>query len=336
MAKHKIIVILGPTASGKSALAVELALRFSGEIISVDSRQVYRGLDIGTGKIAKREMRGVQHHLLDVVSPKKGFSAQNFVDLARKKIFEIAERGKVPIVCGGTGFYIDALVGRVPLPNVSADPALRRKLDAQSADQLFSYLHRLDPRRAAAIDKHNKRRIIRSIEIARALGRNPKPRARNEYDVFWAGLMLAPNELRTRINKRLRERLKRGMIAEARRLHRSGLSYKRMHELGLEYRSLARFLKGEITRAELETELQYAIWHYAKRQMTYWRRNKSIHWCNPHESAAIFEVVENWKKPARLSRKYFLRISPCYPGILQCAKARCISRFDPCETPSPF
>ena len=294
MAKQKLIVIIGPTASGKSALAVELAKKFNGEIISADSRQVYRGLDIGTGKITKKEMKGVAHHLLDALSPKEIFTAQDFVTQAGEKVKEITARGNIPIACGGTGFYIDALVGRVPLPNVSADPELRAKLDTQTLAELFSYLGRLDPRRASAIDKYNKRRIIRSIEIALALGRNPEPSSRETYDVLWLGISPSPDALRTRINERLNDRLRIGMIAEARRLHAGGLTYKRMDALGLEYRSLARHLQGDISRKELEAELQSDIWQYARRQKTYWKRNKAIRWFEPRTSAALIKEVENW------------------------------------------
>ena len=301
MTPQKMIVLVGATASGKSALAVEIAKAIGclpaagqGEIISADSRQVYRGLDIGTGKITKKEMRGVPHHLLDIAVPKTVFTAQDFVTLAREKIEDISLRGDVPIVCGGTGFYIDALVGRVPLPNVSADPELRQKLDEQTLAELFSYLGRLDPRRASAIDKYNKRRIIRSIEIALALGKNHKLASRETYDVLWLGISLSPDMLRARIDARLRERLQKGMVAEARRLHAGSLTYKRMDALGLEYRSLSRFLQGRIDKKELELELQNAIWHYARRQMTYWRRNKNIRWYQLENTGQLFRDVERW------------------------------------------
>src|SRR3989344_3314232 len=292
--KQKVLLIVGPTSSGKSTLAVELAKRFNGEIISADSRQVYRGLDIGTGKITRKEMRGVVHHLLDVESPKKIFTAQDFVEQAGEKAEEISSRGNIPIVCGGSGFYIDALVGRVPIPNVAPNPELRAKLDTQTLAELFSYLGRLDPRRASAIDKYNKRRIIRSIEIALALGKNPKLSSRETYDVLWLGISPSPDTLRANINKRLKDRLRIGMIAEARRLHAQGLTYKRMDALVLEYRSLSRFLKKKIDRNELEQELQSAIWQYARRQKTYWKRNKAIRWFEPRTSAALIKEVENW------------------------------------------
>ncbi|RJQ35210.1 tRNA (adenosine(37)-N6)-dimethylallyltransferase MiaA [Candidatus Parcubacteria bacterium] len=288
---QKIIVIVGPTSSGKSALAVELAKKLSGEVISADSRQVYKGLDIGTGKITKREMKGVPHHLLDVYSPKKTFTAHDFVVRGRKAIDDIASRGKLPIICGGTGFYIDALVGRITLSDVPANKKLRAELDKKTAEQLFTILKRRDQNRAQSIDQHNKRRLIRALEIAQSPKSDPLRSDLRGYDVIWVGIAPERDELRRRIDVRLRDRIKTGMIAEAKRLKKAGLSYKRMESLGLEYRSLARHLKGIISKEEMESELQSAIWQYAKRQKTYWRRNKDIEWFFPNSNAAIFKKI---------------------------------------------
>ena len=163
--KQQVLIIVGPTSSGKSALAVELARKFGGEVISADSRQVYRGLNIGTGKIAKREMRGVRHHLLDVASPKKYFSADEFVRKGKVALSNILQNDKMPIIVGGTGFYIDALVGRIALPNVPPDKKLREKLEKKTAAQLFAMLKQRDPRRAKTIEPQHKRRLIRALEI---------------------------------------------------------------------------------------------------------------------------------------------------------------------------
>ncbi len=296
MEKQQLIVLVGSTASGKSALAVEIARRINGEIISADSRQVYRGLDIGTGKITKHEMRDVPHFLLDVASPKKVFTAQNFVARARGTIDDISSHGSMAIICGGTGFYIDALIGRVALPDVLANTRLRARLDKKPVAELFQQLKQIDSRRARSIDRNNKRRLIRAIEIAMAIGQNPRPIRNQPYDVVWIGLEMRPNELRKRINKRLHHRLQHGMITEAKRLHNAGLSYKRMHDLGLEYRYLARFLQGKISRSELDRELETAIWHYAKRQMTYWRRNKDIRWSQDASSLRILKIIQTWRK----------------------------------------
>ena len=178
--KLKIIVILGQTATGKSDFAVQIAKRVlavsrvESEIISADSRQVYKDMDLGTGKITKKEMRGVPHHLLDVASPKKIFSVSDYQKLADKKIQEIFSRGHIPILCGGTGFYIDALVNGTVLPEVAPDKILRKKLDKKSTSELFKILKKLDINRAKSIDKNNRVRLIRAIEIAKTLGKVPK------------------------------------------------------------------------------------------------------------------------------------------------------------------
>lgn len=276
--KPKVIVIVGPTSSGKSALAVELARKINGEVVSADSRQVYKGLDIGTGKVTKREMKQVPHHLLDVASPKSVFTAQDFMKKARAAIVGIAKRGKVPIVAGGTGFYIDALVGRIVLPDVPRNARLRAKLEKKTTTQLLVLLKKRDPRRAKTIEPHNKRRLIRALEIAHALGKVPSSQKRELYDVLWIGIDTPFATLEKKIRARLRARMRQGMIAEAKRLWRSGLSYKRMETLGLEYRALARHLQGETSRDAMLQELEREIRRFAKRQLVYWKRNTDITW----------------------------------------------------------
>lgn len=276
---QKIIVIVGPTASGKSSLAVKLAKKLKGEVISADSRQVYKGLDIGTGKITKKEMHGVPHHLLDVASPKKVFTANEFVELGRKAIDDIISRGKMPIICGGTGFYIDALLGRIALPAVPPNPKLRAQLAKKTAAQLFAMLTKLDPRRAKDIDAQNPVRLIRAIEIAKALGNVPASKPEPlPYAIEWIGLKPDEKKLRTKIHKRLHDRMKYGMLREAERLHNAGLSYKRMDQLGLEYRYLALLMQKKIDRAEMLEKLENEIWQYAKRQLTYFKKNPEIEW----------------------------------------------------------
>lgn len=277
--RNRIVVIVGPTASGKSALAVKLARKLKGEIISADSRQVYKSLNIGTGKITKKEMRGVPHHMIDIASPKKIFTVNEFVTRGRYAIEDIFKRGKTPIICGGTGFYIDALVGRVAVPKVAPNPKLRRTLENKPASQLFAMLRKLDPRRARDIDAQNPVRLIRAIEIAKALGHvprsNPEPLP---YAIEWIGISVKSAMLKKKIHRRLLARMKQGMVEEARRLHKNGLSYKRMNDLGLEYRYLALFMQKKITKKDLLEKLEQEIWQYAKRQMTYWKRNGEIKW----------------------------------------------------------
>ncbi|MCE9541510.1 tRNA (adenosine(37)-N6)-dimethylallyltransferase MiaA [Candidatus Kaiserbacteria bacterium] len=296
--KQKVLVIVGPTASGKSALAVVLAKVFNGEVISADSRQVYTGLDIGTGKITKREMGGLTHHLLDVASPKKDFSAGDFLRLGSKAIADINRRRKLPVIVGGTGYYIDALVGRIMLPDVVPDEKFRASLSKKNPAQLFALLKKADPRRASSMstpsERNNRVRLIRALEIAQAIGKSPSPKVSPSYDVLWVGIRPPLEELGRKISARLHSRIRRGMIAEARRLHAAGLSYKRMEALGLEYRSLARFLQKKISKNEMESELQRDIRRYAKKQLAYWKRNPDITWYKPKDKTRIPAAVRTW------------------------------------------
>jgi len=288
---QKIIAIVGPTAVGKSALAVRLARTFNGEVISADSRQVYKGLDIGTGKITKKEMRSVPHHLLDVANPRRQFTVVDYQKLACEKIKEIHSRGNVPIIVGGTGLYIDTLLGKFAIPDVPPSPKLRRRLEKKPLEALFALLQKLDPRRAKAVDPRNPRRLVRAIEIAKALGRVPRysvilKNNRIPLETLSVGLTLPKEHLRRKIRSRLTKRVE-GMTREAGRLHAKGLSWKRMEELGLEYRYISRYVRGLFTRDEMLQKLETEIWHYAKRQFTWFKRNKEIKWFQPTEKQAI-------------------------------------------------
>lgn len=276
--KPKIIVVCGPTATGKSDYAVTLAKKIGGEVISADSRQVYKGLDIGSGKITKKEMRGVPHHLLDIASPKSTFTVERFQKLGRKAIADILKRGKTPIICGGTGFYIDTLVYESSFPAVPPNKALRAQLEKKSVEELFTLLQEKDPDRANTIDSKNKVRQIRALEIIQSLGRVPEIKKESPYNIEWVGLDFPDEILKERIHTRLIKRIKQGMIKEATTLHTQGLSWKRMHELGLEYRFMADHLTRKLSKAEMITQLEAAIWQYAKRQRTWFKRNKEIKW----------------------------------------------------------
>jgi tRNA dimethylallyltransferase len=270
--KDRIIVICGPTATGKSDTAVEIALAQNGEVISADSRQVYRGLDIGSGKITKEEMKGVPHHLLDIADPQDTFAVDQFVVLGTQAIESILEKGKVPIICGGTGFYIDALVTGMQLPEVPPNLTLRAELEKLSLDELQNRLHDVDARRYEEVDLFNPVRIIRAIEIATALGEVPLLSRESKYDVEYIYLDFPNDVLKERIYKRLIVRLDAGMLDEAKRLHTQGLSYDRMRQLGLEYRYMAMHLEGEITYEEMVKQLNTKIWQYAKRQRTWFKK----------------------------------------------------------------
>ncbi len=310
--KPKIIVILGQTSTGKSDFAVQMAKHIGGEIISADSRQVYRGMDLGTGKITKKEMLGVPHYLLDVASPKSTFSVSKFKKLADKKIQEIIKRGKTPIICGGTGFYIDALVSGQVLPEVAPNLALRKKLEQFSKQELFKTLQKLDKKRAATIDKDNPVRLIRAIEVANVLGKVPKftdVGRLQTYDVLKIGLTLPDEVLKERIYKRILVRIKKGMIKEVKNLHDNGLSWKRMYDLGLEYRFISEYLQGKYKtltpslasdREMMIEKLNIDTWHYAKRQKTWFKRDKETMWIDPreiHESALVLKKIKEFLKP---------------------------------------
>ncbi len=290
---NKVVVILGPTATGKSDLAVKLAKKFSGEIISADSRQVYKGLDIGTGKITKKEMHGVPHHLLDITSFKTNFNVAKWQKLANKKIQEIFSRNKLPIICGGTGFYIDAVTKGIILPEVLPNKKLREKLKNKTTKELCDILKNLDPQRLKNIDQNNPVRLIRAIEIAETLGRVPSIKIQKpKFEILNIGLNLDDKILRENINKRLKKRILIGMIDEAIKLHKKGLSWKRMNELGLEYRYLAMYLQNKISKEEMITKLQFEIWHYAKRQKLWFNRDKEINWFDPTDKTITSIVRE--------------------------------------------
>ena len=289
--KPKVLVILGPTATGKSGLAVKIAKKINGEIISADSRQVYKGMNLGSGKVTKKEMGGIPHHLLDVVKPNTRFSVAQYKKIAEKTIEEIVKKGKNPIICGGTGFYIDSIVKNISLPEVRPNPKLRKQLDKKTASELFIILKKLSPSRAETIDKHNKVRLIRAIEIATSLGNVPEIKeGPKKYDFVFIGLDFPDNELKKRIEKRLLDRIKLGMIAEIKKLHNQGVSWKRLESFGLEYRQTALYLQEKITREQMIENLKNDIWHFAKRQRTWFKRNKKIRWFQLREITKILQV----------------------------------------------
>lgn len=280
----KILVIVGPTASGKSALAVHLAKKFGGEVISADSRQIYKGLDTGTGKITKKEMLGVKHHLLDVASPKRQFTVAEYKKLVEEKL----KRINFPIIVGGTGFYIDAVSGQTNFPNVTPNKKLRKNLEKKSVDELFKTLKKKDSRRAKTIDRNNKVRLIRALEIVEALGKVPNIKHKESNNFVYIGLK--PDNLDKKIKERLLKRLE-PMILECKRLHKQGLSWRRMFRLGLEYRFVSLYLQGKLSKKDMVEKLNTAIKQYAKRQMTWFQRNKKIKWFRPDEYKKMEEFV---------------------------------------------
>ena len=277
--KNKAIVILGPTASGKTALAVRLAARFNGEIISADSRQVYRGMDIGTGKDLREYRSGkklIPYHLLDVVSPKTNFNLARYQKLAWKALADISARGALPLVVGGSGLYLQAVVDNYQLSPVKADPEKRRELEKRSVAELWEALQAVSPEFAAQLnnsDRHNPRRLVRYLELASAGQVFPAPRGAQKADFLVLGIDIPDDLMRLKIIKRLKIRLeKEDMIGEVERLHAAGVSYRRLISFGLEYKFVSLFLQGKMTREQLEEQLGTAIYRFAKRQKTWFKR----------------------------------------------------------------
>jgi tRNA dimethylallyltransferase len=297
----KLLIIVGPTSSGKSEMAVKLAKKFDGEIINADSRQVYKGMNLGTGKIKgkwittqtrgrafkKYKYKNITHYLIDFVNPKRQYSAALFQRDAKKAIEDITKRGKLPILTGGTAHFIDTVVYNLQIPNVKPNLKLRSKLEKLSTQDLFATLKKRDPVRAKNIDKHNRRRLIRALEIIFTTGRAVPPlsmrsgQAEVGYKALWIGINVPQTSLFKKIDERLKQRIKQGMINEIKRLHKQGLSYKRLESFGLEYRYISLYLQKKINYDVMIEQLAYDIKHYSKRQLTWWKRNKEIIWIKP-------------------------------------------------------
>jgi len=289
----KLIVILGPTTSGKTDLSIKLAKKFNGEVVSADSRQVYKGMDIGTGKVTKKEMQGIPHYLLDVADPKKRFDVAQYKILADKAIEKNFAKNKIPFLVGGTGFYIQSIVDNIQIPNVKPDWKLRKKLEKKPLPELYKMLAKLDPARAHNIDKNNPRRIIRALEIALKSKRSITPLTKNKpaFEVLLIGIKRPEKELKKLIEKRLLKRLDEGMISEIKKLHKSGVSWKRLEEFGLEYRYVAQYLQNKLSYEQMVWQLQKATEHYAKRQLTWFKRDKRIKWTRPHTQKGFEKIV---------------------------------------------
>lgn len=292
---NKILVICGPTATGKSVLAVELAKQFNGEIISADSRQVYRGLDIGSAKITEHATGGVPHHLIDVVDPTDVFTVSQFQSMTHDIIEDIYARGKLPILCGGTGMYISAIIDGIGFPEVPPNFELRGELEKMNVEQLVTRLEELDPRRASEIDRKNPVRLIRAIEIAETLGSIPSLNQNNSrYHTLSIGLEVSKEELIKRIKERIDTRIP-SLFNEIENLNKNGVSFERLHSFGLEYRYGSEYIQGKITLQEFKDLLATKTWQFAKRQLTWFKANPQIHWFNPDsDKQKIVNMVQDF------------------------------------------
>lgn len=292
--KGKLVTVLGPTACGKTRLAVRLARCFNGEIVSADSRQIYKGMDIGTGKDLHEYGQGenkVPYHLIDIVYPKRAFSLAVYQRKAYHAIDNILGKERLPILAGGTGLYIQAVVDGYHLPLAGPNMKMRKKIEQMDERARLSYLKKIAPSKIKKIDIRNSRRVIRAIEIAlkersgdsrvKIFTKRQEPR----YSSLLLGVTFPIEEIRERIRKRLDQEFANGLIEEVHRLRENGVSWKKLDDFGLEYRFVSKYLQGELTLEEMKERLAIAVGQFAKRQMTWFKRDKRIHWIKNTEEA---------------------------------------------------
>lgn len=293
--KSKIVVILGPTSVGKSDFAIALAKKYNGEIISADSRQVYTGATLLSGAVTEPEREAITHHLISIASLKKNYNVNRFVRDSKKKIKQIERVGKLPIICGGTAMYIDALLYNQVFPEVKPDASLRKELAKKSNTQLYALLTELDPARAATIDQQNPRRLIRAIEIARVLGQVPAiSYDAPDYKSLVLGLHLPKEVLDARIKERVYARGIKKMLLEIKALHESGISLERLETFGLEFKCFSALFAKKLSEDQAVEKLYFDTIHYAKRQITWWKRNPEIVWLAPSETMQAEKLLQEF------------------------------------------
>ena len=298
MSKPKVVAVVGTNASGKSALGVRLARQFGGEIISADSRQVFRGLDLGSGKITPEEMQGVPHYLIDVREPGEFFSMADFQKMSYEKIDEIRARGHLPMIVGGTGLYVDSVLDGYVLSDKEPDLAYRAELEKLTTPALYAKLVTLVP--DVEVEKNNRNRVMRMLERIHD-GDNVVPTKQARYDSLRLGVSWDRDVLAKRIDERIDMRLEQGMIEEVQGLLDAGVSRDFLLGLGLEYRYITQHLIGEIPdKNDMLAQLAHAIKKFAKRQMTWFRRNPDIVWLDMQGDAyaQACEEIEKFLKRA--------------------------------------
>ena len=298
---NKIIVICGPTASGKTSLGVELAKRINGEIISADSMQVYKEMNIGTAKVTLDEMQGIPHHLIDFVNPSEEYNVSMYRDDALKKIEEIFQRGKTPIIVGGTGLYIDTLINGIEFSEIETDEEYRKQLeklineDENGKEILFEELRKIDEESANKIDKNNIRRVIRALEIYKVTGKTKSQIDREsvkgtEYNFIVFGINLDREELYERINKRVDVMIVDGLIDEVKNVcSKYELSKTALQALG--YKEVIEYFNNEISYDEMVEKIKRESRRYAKRQMTWFRHINNIIWLEGNDKESMLDKI---------------------------------------------
>lgn len=291
---QKVIVIVGPTASGKTELSLVLAKIFNGEIILADSRQIYSGMDIGTAKATKFEINNIPHHLMDIITPNQEYSVGQFKKDAIKAIHKIINSDKLPIVVGGTGLYVSALVNNLEIPEVKENKKLRSELEKEikenGLDHVFKKLTELDPEAANIVDPKNPRRVIRALEVALVTGQPytlQRKIGKPLFDFLEIGLLCPADALKVRIIKRVKTMYRAGLVNEVKSLIKKyGEGPKAFDAIG--YRGTIDYLNGKISLAESKTQMVNNTWHYAKRQITWFKKDKKIVWVrNKKEAIAL-------------------------------------------------
>ncbi len=305
MEKIKIAVIAGPTASGKTALGVEMAKAFDGEVISADSMQIYKGMDIATAKPTAEEMQGIPHHLIDFLDRSQSFSVADYVELANEKILEVSDRGHLPIIVGGTGLYISSLVDNVKFPDIKTSPEIRKRIEKEieefGAEAVFAKLEKCDPETAAELHPNNLVRVIRALEVFELTGRKLsefKAESRLEespYESIIIGLNFSDRQkLYDRINKRVDIMIENGLIAESKKVFESGEMKTAANAIG--YKELIPYFRGEASLDECIDKIKQETRRYAKRQLTWFRKNAKIQWIMLDEFDNTEKISEYCKK----------------------------------------
>jgi tRNA dimethylallyltransferase len=280
--KRPLIAIVGPTASGKTALSIHIAKKYDGEIISADSRQFYKYMDIGTDKITKPQMQGIPHHLVDIAEPDTEFTVADFKRAAQKAIDQIHAKNKTPILCGGSGLYLSVLTENYKLPDVSQNPALRKELhelyEKEGTMAVYKVLQELDPKTAEKIHPNNLVYVIRAIEILKGGSEKAGLKDKPLYAVFKIGIDWPRELLYERINSRVEDLMERGLINEVKTLLLKGFKQTMPSMMSIGYSELIEFLNGHVTLAEATEEIKKNTRNYCKRQLTWFKREKDIHW----------------------------------------------------------
>jgi tRNA dimethylallyltransferase len=298
----RIIAIVGPTASGKTTLAIALAKKFGGEIVSADSRQIYRGMDIGTAKPTAAERRAIPHHLIDIKGPDEDYTVADYQRDAFVAIDDIIARGKFPLLVGGTGLYVRAVVENLDIPKAAADPKLRAEIEGDIArDSLaaaFKRLIALDPEAAYVVDPKNPRRVVRALEVALTTGAPftaQRLKRAPRYDALTLGLNPAPEILRERIDRRVDAMMRGGLVNEVRVLIKKyGTAPAAFDAIG--YREVIPYLNGTASLEDTAAAIKLNTWHYAKRQMTWFRKDPTVQWDNGAVANMTFAAVETFIK----------------------------------------